>query len=87
MCTCLAPLTQYNDKKLTAFGVDAHIFLVITFPVFIKALNKESLPLYDIVTVPFPINELHGTASNYSTAIILKPYMAIDDEYYIQLCI
>ena len=66
------------------FGVDGP---GDNFPVFVKALNRESLVLYEIETVAVPINDLNDTAYNYSKVTISKQYMAINDVYCIQLCI
>ena len=70
--------------KCVIFGVD-NCSLVIILPVLIKAFNTDSLLLNEIETVPVPIDDLNEAVISYSTAMISKPYMAINNDYYIQL--
>ena len=46
----LPHVTQYYDMKLFISGVDKYHSLVISFPVFIKAINREGLVLYSCST-------------------------------------
>jgi hypothetical protein len=79
-------LTQYYDMKLVTFSVDkTDHSLIVTFPVLVKNFHKESLVLYEVETVPVPINDLNEQADSYSEVVIDKPYIAVNNEYYIQL--
>jgi hypothetical protein len=82
----LPSITQYYDMKLVTFSVDpSDHSLVVTFPVLIKDFHRKSLVLYEIETVPVPINDMNEQADSYSEVQISKPYIAVNNEYYIQL--
>lgn len=82
----LPQLTQYYDMKLVTFAVDEESHsLIVTFPVFIKTYHRNPLTLYEIETVPVPINDLNPQANSYTEVQITKPYIAINNDYYIQL--
>ena len=67
--------------------MDKHNSLAKTFPIFIKASNAEILVIYEIYTVPVHTNNSNKTTDGYSAVTISKPYITINDKYYIQLCI
>ena len=80
-------MTQYLGMKLVIFGVDDHHLLAIAFPVFITVFNRESLAHYEMETVSVPNYNFNEAANTYSTVTISKPYMTINDGYYVWLCI
>ena len=43
------------------------------------------MTLYQIETVPVPIVDENLEANSYSQVLINKPYIATNDDYYIQL--
>ena len=63
---------KYYDMKVVTFGVDDNDSLVITFPVFGKALYRESRVLYETLTVLVPINDLNEVANSYSIVAVFK---------------
>ena len=81
----IQPLSSYYDMKLVTFGTDKDNNLIVTFPVFIKTYHRAPLSLYEIETIPVPIEDLNTKANSYTQIIPSKPYIAINDEYYIQL--
>lgn len=81
----LPHISQYYDMKLVTFSVDSHHSLVVTFPILIKNYHRDPLILYEIETVPVPINDLNLDANSYTKVVIDKPYIAINNDYYIQL--
>ena len=55
------------------FGVEEIHSAAITFHIFVKASNRESLFFYDIMTVPvFFINDLTEIVNIYSIVALLK---------------
>jgi hypothetical protein len=82
----LTHITQYYDMKLVTFSVDPlHHSLIITFPILIKHYHRDSLTLFEIETVPVPINDQNENDNSYTQVVIDKPYLAVNDDYYIQL--
>ena len=75
----------YYDMPLATFSLDAWANIVVTFPVFIVPLKHTSLNLYEIETVPVPINDLDKEANSFSQLVKNKPYFAASDSSYIQL--
>ena len=71
--------------NLIYFGVHNNHSLIITILVSFKASNRGNLLLYEIKTVPVPFSYLNKGANSYGTVAVSKPYMAINDEYYIKL--
>ena len=71
--------------RLVTFGIDELDRLVVCFPIFVKDFSRESMTLYQIETVPVPIVDENLEANSYSQVLINKPYIATNDDYYIQL--
>ena len=80
-------ITEYHDMKLATFGVDAGGNMIIAFPVFVKDHTSEPKTLYEVETVKIPIPNENKAADSYSEVKYSKPYLAINDDYYIQLII
>ena len=77
--------SSYYDMRLVTFGVDDENRLVVCFPIFVKDYSREAFTLYQIETVPVPIVDTNLEANSYSQAMVNKPYIATNDDYYIQL--
>ena len=71
--------------RLVTFGIDDEERLVVCFPIFVKDLNREAFTLYQIETVPVSIVNTNLEADSYSQAMVNKPYIATNADYYIQL--
>ena len=71
--------------KLAMFGVDADGNMVVAFLVFVKDHTSEPKTLYEIEIVKVPIPDHNKAADSYSELKYSKPYLAINDDYYIQL--
>ena len=67
------------------FGLDSDGSMVVAFPVFIKDHASELKTLYEIEMVKVPIPDKNKEADSYSELKYSKPYLAINDNYYIQL--
>ena len=78
-------ITEYYDMKLAIFGVDTDGNMIVAFPVFVKGHTNEPKTLYKIETVKVPIPNHNIAANSYSEVKYSKPYLAINDDYYIQL--
>ncbi len=79
-------LAQYYDMKLVTYGADTHDHsLVIAFPVFIRHHTTRKMTLFEIESIPVPIPDLNREADSYSKVSVVKPYLAINNEFYIQL--
>ena len=78
-------ITEYYDMKLATFGVDTDGNMIVAFPVFVKDHTSEPKTLYEIETVKVPIPDQNKAADSYSEVKYSKPYLAINDDYYIQL--
>ena len=78
-------LTLYYDMKLVTFGIDTNQNLIITFPVFVKQYTTQPMILYEIETVPVPIIDKNKEDDSYSEVQIQKPYLATNQNYYIQM--
>ena len=78
-------ITEYYDMKLATFDVDADGNMIIAFPVFVKDHTSKPKTLYEIKTVKVPIPNHNKAADSYSEVKYSKPYLAINDDYYIQL--
>jgi hypothetical protein len=82
----LTQITHYYDMQLATFSVDKTDYsMIVTFPIFITSYSRQELTLYEIETVPVPINDLNEHANSYTEVQITKPYIAINNDYYIQL--
>ena len=80
-------ITEYYDMKLATFGVDTDGNMIVAFPGFVKDHTSKPKTLYEIKTVKVPIPDYNKAANSYSEVKYSKPYIAINDHYYIQLCI
>ena len=78
-------VTAYYDMKLATFGVDEDNNMIIAFPIFVKDHTSKPKPLYEIETVKVPIPDKNEAADSYSEVRYSKPYLAINDDDYIQL--
>ena len=52
----------YYDMQLATFSLDQWFDLIVTFPIFIVPLRHKPLNLYEIETVPVPIDDTDPTA-------------------------
>ena len=71
--------------KLATFGVDTDNNMIVAFPVFVKDHASKPKTLYEIETVKVPIPDKNKAADSYSDVKYSKQYLAINDDYYIQL--
>ena len=79
-------ISYYRDMKLVTFAVDQQTHsLIVTFPVFIQDFRRPPLSLFEIETVPVPIPDENDKADSYSQVQIVKPYIAVGTDYYIEL--
>ena len=78
-------ITEYYDMKLAMFGWDSDGSMVVAFPVFVKGHASEPKTLYEIEMVKVPIPNKNKEADSYSEVKYSKLYLAINDDYYIQL--
>ena len=81
----ISKITHYYDMKLVTFAVDKDGDLVVVFPTFVQSYNKRPLPLYEIETAKVSILDKNTQADSYTEVQISKPYIAINNDYYIQL--
>ena len=77
--------SAYYDMQLATFSLDELHNLVVTFPIFIVPLDHRPFPLYELETVPVPIDDQDDHASSFSEVIVNKPYFAATDAAYIQV--
>ena len=59
--------------------------MVVAFPVFVKDHASEPKTLYEIEMVKVLIPNKNAEADSYSEVKYSKPYLAINEDYYIQL--
>ena len=78
-------ITGYYDMKLATFGSDSDGSMVVAFPVFVKDHASKPKTLYEIEMVKVPIPDKNTEADIYSEVKYSKPYLAINEDYYIQL--
>ena len=78
-------ITEYYYMKLATFGVDFDGNMIVAFPVFVKDLTSKPKTLYEIEMVKVTIPSHNKAADSYSEVRYSKPYLAINDDYYIQL--
>ena len=71
--------------KLVTFGIDDQRNLIVQFPVFVQPYTQKGLIMYQIETVPVPIQDKNEQAHSYTELIIDKPYIALNEETYITL--
>ena len=80
-------ISHYRDMKLVTFAVDRDVHsLIVSFSVFIKGYRQPSLAMYEIESVPISIPDKNAKTNSYSKTRIHKPYIDVDENYYIQLC-
>jgi hypothetical protein len=78
-------ISHYYNMDIVSFGIDNDHSLVVTFPIFVKPNVIPKLTLYEIETVPVPIDDLNKDVHSYTQAVMTKPYIATADDHYIQL--
>ena len=78
-------INEYYDMKLAMFGLDSDGSMVVAFPVFVKDHASKPKTLYEIEMVKVPIPDRNTEADSYSEVKYSKPYLAINEDYYIQL--
>ena len=78
-------VTEYYDMKMVTFGVNDGEELVVAFPVFVQDHTRESMTLYELETVKVPITDTNLAANSYTEVKTSKPYIAFNNDYYIQL--
>ena len=83
----LSRLYLYYDMKLVMFGIDKQKNLIIQFPIFVQPYMQTKLTLYQIETVPMPILGANDKAQSYTQLMVEKPYIAVNKETYISLCL
>ena len=81
----ITKITHYYDVKLVTFAVDKEGDLVMVFPTFVQSYNKRPLSLYEIETAKVPILDKNTQADSYTEVQVFKPYITINNDYYIQL--
>ena len=81
----LTHVTDYYDMPLVTFGRDEEDRLIVCFPIFLKEFHRLPLTLYQIETVKVPIHDTNTAANSYTEVQIKKPYIATNQEHYIQL--
>ena len=79
-------ITEYYDMKLATFGLDSDGSMVVSFPSFCK----KTMPVNQKLCMKLkwskcPIPNRNQEADSYSEVKYSKPYLAINDDYYIQL--
>ena len=57
----------------------------VAFPVFVQDHTRESMTLYELETVKVPITDTNLAANSYTEVKTSKPYIAFNNDYYIQL--
>ena len=77
--------SSYYDMRLVTFGIDEEDRLVVCFPIFVKDFSRKPMALYQIETVPVSMLDINEEASSYTQAVMNKPYIATNNDYYIQL--
>ena len=78
-------VTEYYDMKMVTFGINDGEELVVAFPVFVQDHTRESITLYELETVKVPITDTNLAANSYTEVETSKPYIAFNNDYYIQL--
>ena len=75
----------FYDLKLATFGIENKACLIVTFPVLLKSTKSKPLTLFEIETVPVPIDDQDKSVDSVREVLINKPYIAATDSNYIQL--
>ena len=76
-------LTEYYEMKLAMFGLDSDGSMVVAFPIFVKDHASKPKTLFEIEMVKVPIPNRNTEADSYSEVKYSKPYLAINNDYYI----
>ena len=66
--------------KLVTFGIDRNRNLIIQFPIFVQPYTQQPLILYQLETVPVPIDDKNTKANSYTELQIKKLYVALNPE-------
>ena len=80
-------VTEYYDMTLGTFGINIEDNMVVAFPIFVKDHSDKPKTLYELETVKVPIPDQNPEANSFSEVQYRKPYIAVNDDFYIQLCI
>ena len=80
-------ISEYYDMKLCTFGISIEGNMVVAFPIFVKDHSDKPKTLYELETVKVPIPDQNPEANSFSEVQYRKPYIAVNDNFYIQLCI
>ena len=78
-------VTEYYDMKMVTFGINDGEELVVAFPVFVQDHTRESMTLYELETVKVPTTDTNLAANSYTEVETSKPYIAFNNDCYIQL--
>ena len=78
-------VTEYYDMKLGTFGMDTDGNMVVAFPIFVKDHSDRPKTLYKLETVKVPIPDQNHNANSFSEVQHSKPYIAVNNNFYIQL--
>ena len=78
-------LCLYYDMKLVTFSIDRKRNLIIQFPLFFQPYTQQQLIWYQLETVPVPVIYKNTKADTYTQLQIMKPYIAINTETYINI--
>ena len=77
---------QMYDMKLVTMEVDTETKrIMISFPILLEPSNAKPKLLYSIETVNVPITDKNKEARSFTRIVMEKPYIAANDEFYIQL--
>ena len=80
-------VTEYYHMKMVTFGVNDGEDLIVAFPVFIQDHTSESMTLHELEIVKVPITDTNLATNSHTEVETSKPYIAFNEDYYIQLCI
>ena len=80
-------VTEYYDMKMVTFGVNDGEERVVAFPIFVQDCTRESMTLHELETLKVPITDTNLAANSYTEVKTSKPYIAFNNDYYIQLSI
>ena len=78
-------ITEYYDMKMVTFGVNDGEELIVAYPIFVQDHTGESMTPYELETVKVPITDTNLAANSYTELKTSKPYIAFNNDYYIQL--
>ena len=71
--------------KLVTFGIDRNRNLMIQLPIFVQPYMQQPLILYQLETIPVPIVDKSTKADSYTKLQIIKPYLALNTDIYINI--